>query len=155
LIILVRGDRVLAIIILFSMLLHAVAFWLIFSLNNKLKKKQSTDIEDITELLDLYLDELREENKQLKEELKENTDLTQVKEAESSHIPFNNPAEQIDDNIETNVENEDFLETSMEAQVLQLHQQKYSANEIARKLNCGKTEVELIIKFHKKNNNNT
>ena len=154
-IILVRGDRVLSIIILFSILLHAIAFWLIFSLNNKLKNKQSTDLEDITELLDLYLDELKEENKQLKEELKENTKLTQAKETESSHTPLNYLVEEIDDNIETNVENEDFLETSIESQVLQLHQQKYTANEIARKLNCGNTEVELIIKFRENNINNT
>ena len=45
---------------------------------------------------------------------------------------------------------EDKLETSLEAQVFQLAKQGISIEEIAKKLNRGKTEIELMIKLHKK-----
>ncbi|MDY0396397.1 hypothetical protein RWE15_21250 [Virgibacillus halophilus] len=39
---------------------------------------------------------------------------------------------------------------STEAKILQLHQQGKQTEEIAKELGCGKTEAELVIKFHAK-----
>lgn len=143
----------LSIILFFSFLLHIVAFWMIYSLHNKLKRNHSTDLEEISELLELYLDELKEENKQLMDELNNNTSFSaQEKESEVIKNELNNHPVQ---NDELPLEKVDLMETSLEAEVLHLYQKMYTPNDIARKLNCGKTEVELIIKFHKKKGANT
>src|SRR5690625_6659662 len=46
---------------------------------------------------------------------------------------------------------DDSIETSLQAKILQLSHQGYDADEIAGKLNCGKTEAALIIKLQEKN----
>lgn len=147
-----RRDNVLSIILFLSILLHIVAFWLIFKLNNKLKQNKSPDPNEIAELLEYYLDEFKIENKQLKDELDNQSPLSKdeknMNDVESDHS-------ETEGNFEVEVEADDFLETSLEAEVLHLHQQKYPPAEIAKRLNCGKTEVELIIKFHDKKSNNT
>lgn len=143
----------LSIILFFSFFLHIVAFWMIYSLHNKLKQNHSTDLEEIIELLELYLDELKEENKQLMDELNNNKSFSsQEKEFEVIEDELNNHPVQ---NDELPLEKVDLMETSLEAEVLHLHQKMYTPNDIARKLNCGKTEVELIIKFHEKKDANT
>jgi len=45
---------------------------------------------------------------------------------------------------------QDEVETSLEAQILQLHTNGETIDDIAKKLNCGKTEAEIIIKMHQK-----
>ncbi|KGP74043.1 DUF6115 domain-containing protein [Pontibacillus yanchengensis] len=42
----------------------------------------------------------------------------------------------------------DTYEPSLQSTIYQLYDQGYSKEEIAKKLNCGKTEVELMLKFH-------
>lgn len=45
---------------------------------------------------------------------------------------------------------QDEVETSLEAKVLQLHTNGETIDDIAKKLNCGKTEAEIIIKMYQK-----
>lgn len=42
----------------------------------------------------------------------------------------------------------DSVESSLEGKVLQLYHQGLSIADIAKKLDCGITEAELIIRFH-------
>ncbi|MYL33171.1 hypothetical protein GLW08_01370 [Pontibacillus yanchengensis] len=42
----------------------------------------------------------------------------------------------------------DSFEPSMQSSIYQLYDQGYSKEDIAKKLNCGKTEIELMLKFH-------
>ncbi|MCP8616497.1 DUF6115 domain-containing protein [Salirhabdus salicampi] len=58
---------------------------------------------------------------------------------EQSYIP---ESLVIDDEIEP---------PKLHTRVVQLYEQGYSVEEIARKLNIGKTEIELFIKFHRNN----
>src|SRR5699024_6668634 len=110
----------LSIILFFSFFLHIVAFWMIYSLHNKLKQNHSTDLEEISELLELYLDELKEENKQLMDELNNNKSFSsQEKEFEVIEDELNNHPVQ---NDELPLEKVDLMETSLEAEVLHLHQ---------------------------------
>ncbi|MEM1506445.1 hypothetical protein RG959_24150, partial [Domibacillus sp. 8LH] len=46
---------------------------------------------------------------------------------------------------------EDQVEASLQSRILQLHHRGKSNTEIAKQLDCGKTEVELIIKLYAKN----
>lgn len=132
------------------MLLHIVAFWLIFTLKNKLEQIKITNPNDIIQLLEHYLAEIKEENKQLRDELDNN--ISSIEENKDTiHQDLNKrERNQAIEDKELAIEKDDLMETSMEAKILHLHHQKFSPAEIARKLNCGKTEVELIIKFHDK-----
>lgn len=132
------------------MLLHIVAFWLIFTLKNKLEQIKITNPNDIIQLLEHYLAEIKEENKQLRDELDNN--ISSIEENKDTIHQGLNKRErnQAIEDKELAIEKDDLMETSMEAKILHLHHQKFSPAEIARKLNCGKTEVELIIKFHDK-----
>ncbi|UFU01052.1 hypothetical protein KO561_09005 [Radiobacillus kanasensis] len=42
---------------------------------------------------------------------------------------------------------EDIVEQSLQSKVYQLHDQGYTVEEIAKRLDCGKTEVDLMLKF--------
>ena len=132
------------------MLLHIVAFWLIFTLKNKLEQIKITNPNDIIQLLEHYLAEIKEENKQLRDELDNNiSSIEENKDTIQQDLNKRERNQAIED-MELAIEKDDLMETSMEAKILHLHHQKFSPAEIARKLNCGKTEVELIIKFHDK-----
>ena len=131
-------------LLIISFLLHIIAFIAIYQLYKQVQtpNKQGASQETI-ELLDMYLVEVKEENKRLektllaKEQYQSNENPMEKEVANTYTLP------EVDDDIQ--------FETSQQAEILQMHDQGMSNAEIARKLNCGKTEVELIIKLHAKN----
>ncbi|WP_404452648.1 hypothetical protein LG329_00685 [Virgibacillus necropolis] len=143
-------------LLIISFLLHIVAFIAIYQLYKQaqLPKQESTS-QDMMELFELYLSEIKEENKRLEETLLdrreynpkgETNPIPQFKEKpeHQEHIADDTyTAPEVDDDVQ--------YETSLQAKVLQLHDQGLASGEIARKLNKGKTEVDLIVKLHAKN----
>lgn len=126
-------------LLIISFLLHIVAFVAIFQLYKQaqIPKKESAS-QDMIELFDMYLAEVKEENNRLEKTLQDKDEKVMEKEAQHSYtLP------EVDDNVE--------FETSLQAKILQMHTQGMSNEEIARKLNSGKTEVDLIVKLHAKN----
>lgn len=155
-----------------SLILHLITFIVLRTLFSKLKKnaqaevKSQQDTKEIEALFEAYLAEIQEENEKLMSALYQDditTDTrhsisdksqsedsftldpsstyqkkTTIKENPAYTPPINNAAE-------------DVVEQSFHARIYALKDQGYSTEEIARKLDCGKTEVGLMLKFHPKN----
>ena len=58
-----------ATILLISMILHISAFIMIYKLMKKINNQNSATPHEISELLDLYLEEIKAENKELKADI--------------------------------------------------------------------------------------
>ncbi|MBM7540599.1 DUF6115 domain-containing protein [Amphibacillus cookii] len=151
-----------------SFLTHAITFIIIRQLKNKLDQpsqiqenltKQQKEIE---ELLAVYLLEIREENEKLLEHIENNGALTKPKEVagdrQSHQTQQQSGVENVDNRDKyqdyqppVQPEQEEHVEQSLAAQVLALHAKGETIEAIAKKLNRGKTEVELLVKFQQKN----
>lgn len=151
-----------ATILLISMILHISAFIMIYKLMKKINNQNSATPHEISELLDLYLEEIKAENKELKADIQtyerkkerfkqiEKVEEVKTPKRSTSQIPVQEDIKQTEDFPIHYEEAEDYVEASNEAKMLNLYHQGYQPEEIARKLNAGKTEVELILKFHNK-----
>lgn len=163
-------------LIFISFIVHIVTFIYIKTVNNRvlsaeaLTKKQTEQKKEIEELLAVYLLEIREENENLVETLNNRTNTTQEKKDksgvgqmvesndENNHTSTRSSAEDYSTVNQTTSyqppeieEGEETFEPSLQAQVLSLYKNGDNIETIARKLNCGKTEVELLVKFQQKN----
>ncbi|MFD1037958.1 DUF6115 domain-containing protein [Virgibacillus byunsanensis] len=148
-----------SLLLFLSFLLHIVALLAILKLFQHIQTLKKTDPGDIMSLLETYVLEIKEENRVLQEELlSENS--RHEKEKQPAKVPVQpqmteNTKTINDKPVETSILQEenvqDNYEMSVPAKVLQLHGQGLSIDEIAQKLNCGKTETELIIKIHANN----
>lgn len=134
------------------------------------QEKLKREIED---LLIAYTAEMKEENEKLltklaskrksQEQVQSNTiktyenlnSQTETVEMKKRVLPQPKPAiirnVEIDDTYAPPIveDTEDRLEQSSTAQILSLSKQGYSVKEIAKKLNIGDGEVELLLKFHR------
>lgn len=148
-----------------SFLLHIVSIVAIYSLYKQLLQTKTTDTtesSDIIELMDSYLEEIKQENRLLQEELAKinfnstkkesvslNGSLPPVELEDASHAKTDDEStEEIDVNLGNGVQDE--VEVSLQSRILKLYQEGSTIEDIARSLGCGKTEVELIVKFHDK-----
>ncbi|WP_203362330.1 hypothetical protein [Bacillus sp. REN10] len=146
--------------ILISFILNAVALFaiiLLFLRQNRLfelKQQQQRISQEMEEMMDAYLLEMKEENEKFIEQLSKNSTPLEkesplVKEQEIL-IPNLQRARAVKGYKTTNATNETVIapkENTPKDEVTVLYEQGYSVEEIARKLNKGKTEVELALKF--------
>lgn len=145
------------IILVFSFILHIIIFAILYRLYREIQQLKKSNPEDIVELLELYLEEIKEENQQLKEEISVSTDTSEEIEGMNSKTAETKSTLPLVDNeiyddtlLPTN--KDDHVEASIEAKMLNLYQQNMDTTEIARILDCGKTEVDLVIKLYAKRN---
>lgn len=125
--------------------MHLVALVAIFQLFKQVQFLKKDSSQDVMELLETYLEEIKEENRFLEKEI--------GKPINKTASPVNAEAEQkeaVSEYIPEDAEVEDDSETSLQAKILQLYDQGITVEDIARQLNCGKTEAELVIKLHSK-----
>ncbi|SFA77188.1 hypothetical protein SAMN04488072_101504 [Lentibacillus halodurans] len=138
-----------------SMLLHLITLTAIFQLFKQLQSLKQNHTGEMAELMEAYLEDIKEENRLLKDAIPQKDLSPETAAAQKAS----------DSQLETNIKNEngyspetahvaDESELSLEAQILQLHDKGITVDEIARQLNCGKTEAELIIKMKKKAHHN-
>ncbi|MGY0691586.1 DUF6115 domain-containing protein [Virgibacillus sp. FSP13] len=149
-----------AFIFFISFLLHVIALAAIYQLLKQikqLKQQKQNSTNEVMELFDTYLQEIKEENRMLEARLG-NNDRKDSGEPQQTTMHKNTPdpnrqMEHADNTTELipEAEADDSFETSLQARILQLYDQGYAHDEIASKLNCGKTEAELVIKLHGKN----
>lgn len=149
-------------LLLISFIIHALTFVTIRQLKVKLdqpndsKEMMAEQQKQIEELLAVYLLEIREENEKLLDLIHQGHQTVPPKEQKRE-----TPVVQADpENLTTEKyqayqpiipdEEEDIIEQSFAAQVLSLAEQGETAEAIAKKLSCGKTEVELLLKFQQK-----
>ncbi|GAB2563325.1 hypothetical protein [Gracilibacillus alcaliphilus] len=162
------------ILLLISFLIHVATFIIIRQFKLKLDtygdmeqdiKEQAKAIEDT---LAVYLIDIRQENNELLQRL-ENARHIQTE----TEQPVNNVAEDPQPATEAPVEQEpvadlplsppdfqpitvddkveDKVEQSLAAKALHLQAKGYTVEEIAKQLNKGTTEIELLLKFQQKN----
>lgn len=147
-----------------SFIIHILTFVFIRHLKSKLDqsaeihheiKEQKKEIED---LLAVYLLEIREENDKMIDYIKSNQGQIKQKQIDIGNKGKKSNRQTVESNQKTEdyhppyVNNkEDILEQSFAAQVLSLYNQGQSIESIARQLDRGKTEIELVVKFQQKN----
>lgn len=142
----------------------------VFNLYQQLQQSKSKQNEEITDVLDKFLQQIKSENERLERRL--TTNRTPIEKplydpAEKIHVTRNLEQSIYDDkqinNKQRNQYNpykiqeerltqHDQIETSLESQVMSLHEQGYSYDKIAKQLNRGKTEIELMIKMNQLKN---
>lgn len=143
------------VIITISFILHIITMMIIYHLVKQLRGLKGTSTKEIQAVFDVYLQEIKEENNRLQQEINKNT-LKATKQNQYQHpntnvsrqdIPVTKATYRPPQQLETA---NDLLETSLQSQMLQLYDNGLSTEDIAKKLNCGKTEVELSIKMNYK-----
>jgi len=147
-----------------SFILHFILLVAVYYLIKQVSELRQTKNRDLTQLFEKYLNEIKEENKQLQLQLENNKAIHHPKQTTKQKLPKDsllNDSHQQSSINERNVANpieleigshEDQIETSLQAKILQLHQQGLTIEQIAKNLNCGKTEAELIIEIFQQKN---
>lgn len=110
---------------------------------------QKRELED---LLAYYSVELKEENERFLKEILEQTNLQknkkeQQEQKETLAIEENRTSEK-EEIVQEENPDETNAQPSLEMQAIQLYEQGYDIKEIAKKLNKGHGEIELLLKFH-------
>jgi hypothetical protein len=164
----------LAFLLTISFLLHALSLWIIILLYLRLakvkemEKQQQQMIEEIEQTFSAYLLEWKEENERFLAELaamsanRPRTDHSPPKDSAKSQADGNEttmPSEETEalpsyfpniDEIKDIVDIRQQPISSAADRVWQLYEQGKTVEEIAKILNKGKTEVELLLKFRLK-----
>jgi|SRR5690625_3179171 len=137
-----------SIALIISFLLHIITLFAIYQLLKQIQMKKETNTSEFQAILDTYLQEIKEENDRLQKAVSEGWPNEQQQPA----LKMDNidPALEATNLNEKN-ESKDYMEASLYSRILQLYDQGLTESEIARKLNCGKTEAALIIKLYGKN----
>ncbi|MFC4023125.1 DUF6115 domain-containing protein [Oceanobacillus longus] len=143
-------------LLIISFILHLVALGTIYKLFQHIQTLKSQDTKEIEGLFEAYLQEIKEENSRLQAQLKANQNDKSSITASKQPGPEqeSQPAQWLEGDMEQLLSpvEADTLEASLESKVLQMHSDGLAIGDIARILDCGKTEVEIILKLHKKNN---
>ncbi|WP_100010937.1 DUF6115 domain-containing protein [Lentibacillus sediminis] len=137
-------------LLIISFLLHIVSLFAIFKLlqKNQGNGQEQNDPREWMELFDTYLKEIKEENARLERKIsgRSKEEIT-VNPSFSSSSAKTEP-DQTGGYSPPPIEEKDEVEASLQSRILQLHHKGYSETDIARFLNCGKTEAALVIKLH-------
>ncbi|MFY4773911.1 DUF6115 domain-containing protein [Metabacillus sp. RGM 3146] len=157
------------VLVLISLMLHAAAFYFILLLFTRysnvknLEQEQRKLLEETEQVLTGYILEMKEENERLLKELTEGNNPhstsgeekryaveKEIPEIESDELPSHLEAlADINDTIEisSSIPKKEKL---LKDHVLELFNEGLTAEEIAKELGRGKTEIELILKFRQK-----
>ncbi len=146
-------------LLIISFLLHLITLAAIFQLVKKIQASESdTASDEIVQALERSLAEIKEENNRLQALLDHKEPLIDKKKNESK-IKKESTSEKQMVSVKNEKTNGDIdrllgtdagykVEASLESRVLQLYAAGKNVEEIAKTLNCGKTEAELIIKLY-------
>lgn len=142
--------------LLLSFLIHIILFITIYHLYEKTKRDKDEQVKRLEEILTEFMKNIRMENDQLERKIYENEMRQQIKldDNRPQQKPLNTQTDVPKDEwkvpdytVKENLK-EDIVETSLESQILQLAREGKSVDEIAKQLNRGKTEVDLLIKMN-------
>lgn len=123
----------------------------------KIKRDKDEQFKELEEILAEFMKNIRLENERLERKLFEGEIKGQAlyenkrprSEYEQKQNQINEAAyEQESYTLQQHKMERDIVETSVESQILQLAKEGKSVTEIAKQLNRGKTEVELLLKLN-------
>ncbi len=137
-----------ALLLIISFTLHIIFFITLYYLYQQLQKRNTVDEKELEQILASFLQEIKLENDRLQKQFKEETATANEpikKEYASTSRDLYKP---IDLPVQMSEKPKDKIETSATGEILNLYHQGVPIEKIARKLNKGKTEVELIVKMN-------
>ena len=152
-----------SLLLIVSFLLHAVLLIAIYQLYQQLQQMKQTKENESQQIVQQFIAEIKEEHKHLQaqitapyaspdvhenQQLKDESNMTSHS-TTSRTIPTEQEKsmKHIDSIIELTDNKHEQTEVSFEGKVLQLYQQGFDVDQIAKQLNSGRTEVDLIIKL--------
>lgn len=151
-----------SLIAMVSLLLCIILMVAVYQLFKQVQSIKIEKQDEIHNIMQFYLDEIKEENDRLERNIKLNSDQDSNKhktkhvEEYVEKVKINeDPTEmhKAEGNSEIDIlnliEEEDLYEPSIASQIFQLKSEGHSIEEISKKLKCGKTEVELMLKLRK------
>lgn len=145
----VRMNVMYALVFL-SLLLNVICLYAVINLRKKLQQQSDSNdtriSEEVEELLELFSEDMKLENERLHKMILKFTEEQQQKD----HSTVINETSSVESE-ETQIDNtslEDHLSKDTN-EVLILAQEGYNAEEIAKMLQRGKGEVELLLKFYR------
>lgn len=147
-----------SLLFMLSFLIHIILILGLYSLYKELKilKNEHASANEIIDVFEAYLAEIKLENERLENKVSlhsfsQDAKVNPIQKEKKKSTGKKMTKQMTENNFIPNGSGvEDELETTLESKVLQLASQGYSSDTIAEKLNCGKTEAELIVKLHKK-----
>lgn len=159
-------------LVIFSLMLHGITFMFLIYIYRQTQVSSADErqlqktIREMEDLFQSYLLELKDENEKLIKLLNDKKQKNKRSFEEINNISAetsiqekseNHPHERTEENKDESRYDPEKLITedpvqyeqpSYQSMALQLYNQGYSIEEIAQKLNKGKTEIELIVKFY-------
>jgi len=150
-----------------SFLLHILLLITVFYLYQHIQSLKNNQTSEVEHMLNNFLQQLKLENEELEKKIHQANITPDEKQKLRKHIneearetKETNEMSESHKTIETNESSYEFppihmeepnvdqVETSLHSQVFHLHKKGLTIEEIAKKLNRGKTEIELIIKLN-------
>lgn len=127
-----------------SFLLHGVLLFIVLQYGRKKNSMKYSEQKEITALMQQFIEEIKLENEVLEQQLSKQVrhegkraDTVETSKADEQTITIKKPSDDV----------AEAYEPSLEGQVYQLYESGMRTEEIAKHLERGKTEVELMIKF--------
>ncbi|WLR46926.1 hypothetical protein LC065_15435 [Halobacillus litoralis] len=153
-------------LLIFSFIIDGVLLFALFIMMKKVRKTEELELRqkqvasEIEDLFSSYLMEIKEENKRMERLVMKNSDhsgfhnvhVEDGHEGENSHSAREVIAKSEASPTYTPPElnEKESYQPSFHSQVFELKEKGYSIEEIAKIMDKGKTEIELLIKFHQK-----
>lgn len=155
-------------LLIISFIIDGILLIGLFTLSTRIKKAEELELRqqeiarEIEGMFSSYLLEIKEENRRMSEWMKEKPsspqegttkeDRKRVEEANITEGAEEDLSDDTDDEYAPPVPDslEAVYQPSVPSQILDLREKGYSLNEIAKELGRGKTEIELLLKFHQK-----
>jgi len=150
-----------SLLLIISFLLHAVTLYVLYQLFQQLESQKQHDNEELETLLLEFIQEIKHENERLHQLSSQQSkyhsmDGDHIDSAEVMQESSSAKTEQYLEDFDISdllIPHEEVTELSELGKMLQLQEEGYATDEIARKLHRGKTEVELMLKLQHSNQN--
>ena len=154
-----------SLLLIISFLLHVILLAAIYYLYQQIQELKTERSRETEMVLSRFLDEIKQENRQLQLQLKQQQfepqskkpkeyasasarESTLTQEAENMAPIFKQRPKAEEEFPPITVDKTDKVEASAESRIFQLHKEGVPAEVIAKRVNRGKTEVELLLKLH-------
>ncbi|SFK27428.1 hypothetical protein SAMN04487936_11066 [Halobacillus dabanensis] len=154
-----------------SFIIDGVLILALFTMMNKVRQAEELELRqkqvasEIEDLFTSYLLEIKEENKRMEEWIRNHKELIVERTETEEHAQSGVEEEKVDGKKplhvsssysppQPEIEQQEYR-PSIHSRVLELKEKGYSFEEIAKMLDKGKTEIELLYKFHQKTSEKT
>ncbi|MEC3886057.1 hypothetical protein VKA52_20225 [Halobacillus sp. HZG1] len=153
-------------LLIFSFIIDGVLLFSLFIIMKKVRRTEELELRqkqvaaEIEDLFTSYLMEIKEENKRMESLVRKNSHSSDFHdsqtedrgEREKNHLDKEVITKKQISSTYTppELEETESYQPSFHSQVLDLKEKGYSIEEIAKIMDKGKTEIELLLKFHQK-----